>query len=220
MPAPFQALLDHLGQEWSMISSDPIAFVTCVLIVCAGMFAVMRLYFAHEISSRDAMIRVHEERHKLKDERLQKFLADTEHAGPEKLIQEIQLLKQQVSSRWQSLSDQERTDFVATLRELKIEKLGGGPSVMIFPDFTHHDAVELSHTLSALCHDADWYGMTYQNPLRKGAHSPPGFVVSANKELPAVQTFMKALDQVHIQYQLAGESHLGTIEIKIGRRIV
>jgi hypothetical protein len=129
------------------------------------------------------------------------------------LDNELRQLKEQMASRWRSLTDQEREDFVATLRGFKIQANGGGPTVMMFPDHTRHDAVELSHTLSTLCHDVDWYGMSYQNPLQKGVHCPPGLTVHADQNRLEVQTFLRA----YIQYRLEGEVHLGTIEITIGR---
>jgi hypothetical protein len=70
----FQTILDwlprHFNQEYAVITAAPVAFGVCVLVAFAGAYFALRLYFQHELSSRDEAIRIHEERHKLKDEQL------------------------------------------------------------------------------------------------------------------------------------------------------
>jgi hypothetical protein len=132
---------------------------------------------------------------------------------------ERQLAKLQVQqdARWQSLSEQQRADFVAALKELPIDR--GGPNVMIFPDFTHHDAVELSHTFGRLCAEANWNAPTFSHAIGTGPDCPPGINIYAKPERPDVQVFVKALERAKIPYQMRAEHMVDVFEVRIGRRI-
>ena len=134
---------------------------------------------------------------------------------------ERQLAKLQIDhdARWQSLSEQQRADFVAGLKELDLPAGRGGPNVVVFPDFTHHDAVELSHTFGHLCAEAFWNAPTLAHAIGTGVDCPPGLTVYANAERPDVQTFLRALERARIPYNLKAETRLGLIEVRIARRI-
>lgn len=73
MDAIVQAILDHASREWSVISDAPIAFTICVSLVGFVGLRVLGWYYQHEISQRDGTIRIHDERHKAKDEFIERL---------------------------------------------------------------------------------------------------------------------------------------------------
>jgi hypothetical protein len=103
MDAIVQAILDwlskHFAQEEQVITSAPAAFIACVGLVGTAMFVVLRWHFKHELSARDSTIQIHEERHKLKDERMAHFLSQVERAAPDALPDQIEELRKQLGRR-------------------------------------------------------------------------------------------------------------------------
>jgi hypothetical protein len=125
-----------------------------------------------------------------------------------------------LASRWQSLSEQQRADFVDVLKELEIPERSTSPSLMLNPDFTHQDSVELAHTLSHLCAQARWGAPVYgDNLVMQQRGRPSGITVCANQERPDVKVFLRALRKVGLPYQSEREAINESIVVKIGRRI-
>ena len=122
-----------------------------------------------------------------------------------------------LASRWQSLSDQQRADFVQELKQFDIKTARPQPNVLIFPDFTHHDAVELSHTMSWLFAQADWNAPTLSSG-RNPVDCPPGITIHATAERLGLQAITKALGRVNIPYELKPEVIREAIAMYIGRR--
>lgn len=80
MDSIIHAYLKHFSSECAVIAGAPILFFACVLAVSAFLFVLMRLYFRHEILSRDTIIGVHEQRHKWKDEQLKNLTTNPQMA--------------------------------------------------------------------------------------------------------------------------------------------
>jgi hypothetical protein len=151
----------------------------------------------------------------IKDEHCEFVVGRRESIG--EIERQLTKLQTDHDSRWQSLSEQQRTDFIAALKEFQSDRIF--PTVMIFPDFTRHDAVELSHTIARLCREVNWYAGTYDNATPKGIECPPGLTIYANAERPDVKTFVRALQRAQIPYrQTAPVNHPDLFEIRIGRR--
>ncbi|MGB8413466.1 MAG: hypothetical protein WCE23_11650 [Candidatus Binatus sp.] len=70
MDTIIQQFLNHISRERAVITGAPIIFIACMLGASAVMFYLMRLYFHHQISSRDTIISVHEERKNWLEDRL------------------------------------------------------------------------------------------------------------------------------------------------------
>jgi len=121
MDAVVQAVLvwlsKHVAQEQRVITSAPVAFAVCVGLASTVMLFILRWHFKHELSARDGTIRIHEERHKLKDEKMAEFLARTERASPDQLATQIAALRADVES-------QKRRILTAQQREALIAAFG------------------------------------------------------------------------------------------------
>jgi hypothetical protein len=87
----------HAGQERYVITHAPTAFVACVTVAAVLIWFVRGWWYKHEISSRDGVIRIHEERHILETERLAQFIGKAERARPEELPQQVAQLRDQLS---------------------------------------------------------------------------------------------------------------------------
>ena len=123
-----------------------------------------------------------------------------------------------LDSRWRSLTEEERSEFVSTLKELPITN-SQWPQLMLFPDFTHHDSVELTHTLAQLCSEAHWGAPVFSDALGNSRRNrPPGITIYANRDRPDVQTFMRALQKIGLQSRLEHQEQKGTVEVRIGRK--
>ncbi len=70
MDTILQGFLNNFTRECAVIAGAPMTFVACALGASAVMFVLMRLYFHHQISSRDTIISVHEERKNWLEDRL------------------------------------------------------------------------------------------------------------------------------------------------------
>jgi hypothetical protein len=145
---------------------------------------------------------------------------------PEELKNQVKTLTEELAdarnilaSRWQSLSDQQRADFVAVLREFGASVGSPGPGLLIFPDFTLHDALELSNTFTRLCAEAHWSAHTVSRD--EITDYPPGLIIYAKADQPDVQTFTKALERANLPYELTPKNRRAgdVFEITIGRRI-
>jgi len=93
-------LANHPAEELEVISSAPIAFIIAVLIGGTLIYFFLRWWFQHEvftrdgiIAARDAIIAVHEERHKLKDEQIAAALAKAAGVPSVDLRADIEALK-------------------------------------------------------------------------------------------------------------------------------
>jgi hypothetical protein len=133
MDALVQAVLDwlshHFNQEYAVITAAPVAFCVCVVLASTLIYFALRGYFWHELSSRDSTIRIHEERHKLKDEKLANFLSKTEDSASPEVKDQIATLRAElnrISGGQQRTITQEQWQIMYEfLRMLPVEERTG-----------------------------------------------------------------------------------------------
>jgi hypothetical protein len=136
MDAIVQAILDwtskHYAQETAMIASAPVALLVCAGLLAVVAFFILRWQFQHQISTRDGVISIHEERHRLKDEKIA-MLANKVGASPDAPLEsiaiaannQIDILQNQIVAlkvelehqRSRHLTPEQRTVLVSRLRQ-------------------------------------------------------------------------------------------------------
>jgi hypothetical protein len=146
MDSIIQEAFKHFGRECAVIAGAPVLFVACVMGVSASLFLLTRLYFRHEISSRDTIIGVHEERHKWKDEQLKNLTTNPQVAtasGQRRITREqwekIEAARRSNPTKWPQLmlklpfNDLEAEEYAQGLGRLFY--CGVGKDARLTPEF-------------------------------------------------------------------------------------
>lgn len=116
MDAVVQAVLvwlsKHFAQEQQVITSAPVAFAVCVGLASTAILFILRWHFKHELSARDGTIKIHEERHKQKDEKIADFLSRATWSSPEQLAAQIEGVKRELAQlkvqAWRTITPEQR----------------------------------------------------------------------------------------------------------------
>jgi len=115
-------LQKHASQEWAVIAAAPGAFAIAVSLAGMGLYFTLRWHFKHQldaknatIASKDGALLIHEERHKLKDEKLAALsgiVHDPQSASADEIRQQLQAIKVELAGRkareWRRLNAEEK----------------------------------------------------------------------------------------------------------------
>ncbi len=109
-----------------MVAGAPVIFFGLLLVIGIVMYFAMSWSFGHQISTRDGQLLIHEERHKLKDEKIASFLSRTEGSASPEMKAEIGMLRTELRgihrNQQRTITREQRRIIYESLRPLSAEE--------------------------------------------------------------------------------------------------